>query len=763
MKKFKTGFFTLLLLSLVSPLFADGILFPMDPERPGHLIINPRTESNFTVPLSVTHHRVNAVINETAAETHIDQAFFNHQPRVIEGLYMFPLPQGASISGFAMDIEGKMTKGELLDAEKARSIYEDIVRKMKDPGLLEYIGKGLFKTRIYPIEPLKEKKVKLEYQEALKIEGGLVRYLYPLNTEKFSQDPLKEVAIEVRISSKSPITTIYSPTHKVAIKKENENLAVVSFEANNIRPDKDFVLYFALAKKDLSLSLLTHRPDPSEDGTFLLMLSPRSKTQQATIPAKNVAFVFDTSGSMAGKKMEQAKKALKFCINSLRDGDKFFLESFATDVNPYKSLLAEVNADTKAGALEYVKNLEAVGGTNISEALRTALGALNKAEDKRPSFIFFLTDGQPTAGVTEPDAILKELENSKTARIFVFGVGDNVNTDLLDRLAEENGGTSDYVSEDEDIEIKVSEIYTKLAHPVMIDVSLDFSEVQANQIYPQRIPDVFKGSHVMIVGRYRKPGESLISLSGTIDGQPAKIDFEGSFPKLETGNGFVSRIWATRKIGYLLDQIRKNGMNEELKTEVVTLAKRYGILTPYTSFLVIEDKEVNGPNLRQVMMPDEEKMDSRNFSESKRKFSMERFDQESAGSDAVDAAREVQAMKSLSAPMSSQDNSFGGGFSGRVRNAPSPQKMEIKAPESRMIDERTFYLINGKWVDSQVRGETPDLTIKAYSDAYFFLVKRVPEIGKFLTLGENLVIKVNDKSVEISASSGETQASALPF
>jgi Ca-activated chloride channel family protein len=762
------GLLGMLLVLVAGSAYADGILFPMDPEVPERFLIQRQPQQNFTVPLSVRYHKVKVDIKENAAETFIDQAFFNHLNRVIEGLYIFPLPVGASISGFAMDIEGKMTKGELLDADKARSIYEDIVRKMQDPALLEYMGTGLFKTRIYPIEPLKEKQIKLNYQEALRIEGDLVRYVYPLNTEKYSQEPLKQVAIEAKITAKSPITTVYSPSHKIQIKRESDTSVIVGFEAENVKPDKDFVLYYALSKKDVSLSLLTHRPDASEDGTFMVMLSPRTEIQEKSRGAKNVAFVFDTSGSMAGNKMNQARKALEFCINSLKPGDRFFLESFATDVNPYKSELIELTDQTRAGALEYVKGLEAVGGTNISEALTVALKALHKGGDGKPSFVVFMTDGQPTAGLTEPNEITREIKtlNSSKSRLFVFGVGDNVNTALLDQLAEEHGGISDYVGEAEDIEVKVSDLFTKLSHPVMVDVSLDFHHVEVSQIYPQRLPDLFKGSHLTMLGRYKKPGEGRITLSGTVDGQPVKMDFEGSFPEKETGNGFVSRIWATRKIGFLLDQIRKNGSSEELRTEIVALAKRFGILTPYTSFLVVEDKPLNamGPDLSRVMQPEGEGHLKR-MEEMKSSYSMDRFKMDSAGADAVDAAREVQAMKSMDAPAAapSMSNSLGSGFSGSVRSAVPLSEAVLKAPITREVGERTFYFIDEKWMDSSIRGEKPVLTVKAYSAAYFALVAKYPEVGKFLALGDRIVIQITGKTIEISPESGISATDELSF
>ncbi|HNW12182.1 MAG TPA: VIT domain-containing protein, partial [Candidatus Rifleibacterium sp.] len=263
-----------------SALFADGMVFPYDPIEPNpHIIFRPppRPVDNFTVPLSVTKHHVKIQINNLAAATQVDQKFYNHENRVIEGLYIFPLPIGASISDFEMDIEGKMTKGELLEAEKARKIYEDIVRQMRDPGLLEFMGQGIFKTRIYPINPLSHKDVKLSYQEALKMEGGLVRYVYPLNIEKYSQEDMKDVAIEAHIKSDLPIASIYSPTHKISVSRKNDKEAVIGYEIDKVRPDKDFVLYYSVARKDVAVTSLCHRPDPTEDGTFMLMLAPALK------------------------------------------------------------------------------------------------------------------------------------------------------------------------------------------------------------------------------------------------------------------------------------------------------------------------------------------------------------------------------------------------------------------------------------------------------------------------------------------------------
>lgn len=752
----------------ISPVVADGIIFPVEPNQPHPRLIfvpSPVPSQSFTVPLSVTKHHVTVNITDAAATTHVDQAFKNHENRVIEGLYIFPLPVGASISGFAMDIEGKMTKGELLDADKARGIYEDIVRQMRDPGLLEFFGTGLFKTRIYPIEALATKQVKLDYQEALTMEGNLVRYVYPLNIEKFTQDPMKDVAITVKVNSKTPITTIYSPTHSISINKHGDHEVTVGFEADTLRPEKDFVLYYAVSKKDLSLSFLPHRPDPTEDGHFMMLLSPRIKDQEEVNPALDVSLVMDVSGSMAGPKMDQARKALQFCVNALKPGSRFHLVSFATEADAYKNDLIDVNEDTRTGALEYIKRMEPMGGTNISEALEKAIKALRQGDEKRPKYILFVTDGKPTAGLTEPQEILKDVKKNNTAniRIFTFGVGDSLHAPLLDEIAGENGGVSDYVAENEDMEVKISTLFAKLTHPVMTDVEVVFHNVPVSQVYPRRIPDVFMGTNVMVLGRFAKEGEGRVTLTGNLKGNKVSMDFETTFPKLESENGFVPRIWATRKIGFLLEQIRKSGANDELKKEIVMLAKRYGILTPYTSFLVVEDKDLPGPRLREAMVP--QMMDSarsQSFEESKAKYSMDSFESEADSSLAVGASREMNELKSAAAPRPAMSARGGSAAPGQAF-APSPVVKGLEMPTTKEIDERTFYLLDGAWVDSQVQKETPDITVKAYSAAYFAMLKKFPEAGKFFAVGDRLMLRIGGKVVRIHPDQGLTEADELTF
>src|ERR1043166_2283880 len=241
------------------------------PPWPARPIPEPRPD--VFAPMEVSYVKVNTRINDQIAVTSVDQEFYNPNPSRLEGTFVFPVLKGAHIDKFTMEIDGKQAEAELLSADKARHIYEDIVRKLKDPALLEYEGRDVFKVRIFPIEPNSRKRITLSYTQLLKADDGLASYVLPLNTEKFSSKPIKRVSVKVELESKRPLKSIYSPSHTVEIKRSGPNKAVAGYEASDVQPDTDFALYFAPEKDDIGVNLLTHRVSGAE-GYFLLLASP---------------------------------------------------------------------------------------------------------------------------------------------------------------------------------------------------------------------------------------------------------------------------------------------------------------------------------------------------------------------------------------------------------------------------------------------------------------------------------------------------------
>ncbi len=739
-----------MLFAAAPTLNADGFIV-VDPHghipHPQPLPMPPRPPFN-PFPLQVKYHHVDVNIQDLVALTSIDQVFYNPTAQRLEGYYIFPIPQNAVIKKFTMNINGKEMEAEMLDAEKARKIYEDIVRKQLDPALLEYMGRGLFKVRIFPIEPYSEKRIKISYREILEKENGSVEYIYPLNTEKFSSKPLNDVAISVRIQTSENIKNIYCPTHKTQIIQKNPKLALVGFEERNTAPDTDFKLYFGTDQSQLGFSLLTYKKE-GEDGFFLLSVSPGYETQKDKILPKDIAFVLDVSGSMAGKKLDQAKKALLFCIDNLNKGDRFEIIRFSTEAEPLFGRYTQVSSDSISKARQFIDNLRPIGGTNIDDALTKALAM--ERQSQRPNMIIFLTDGKPTIGETDEEQLLAKIQssNSSKTRIFTFGIGNEINTHLLDKITESTRAYRTYISENEDIEIKVSQFYTNVQSPVLTDLKLDFgNSIRVSKLYPTNLPDLFKGSTLTLLGRYQGQGKTTITLTGKVEGTQKQFSFTP-----ETGfiadksddalrNDFLPPLWAARRVGYLLDQVRLHGKDKELVDEITQLARTYGIITPYTSYLILEDEQqnVNRQVLREEFqtLGNISRTDPDFRTQTKKEYSQMKARDGAAG---VQASRDVQQLNAV------ENVKYIRPGESRMNFKSAPNNVQNVNAMMKTIQGRTFYNTSNNWVDAGIQQQKSSRInrIQFGGTEYFKLLQKEPSAAQFMSLGKNVsfVLKNN--------------------
>jgi Ca-activated chloride channel family protein len=543
-------------------------------------------------PLAMVNHRVTIAIEDQVAITKVEQTFRNHTDRQLEATYVFPVPRGASVNKFTMWVNGKEVRGEMVEAEKARQIYTQIVQRTQDPGLLEYMGNNLLRMRVFPIPPKSDQKVAMSYTSVASQDSGVVEYIYPLKTDGKATSTLEDFSIQGTIKAQHPIENVYSPTHAISLTRPNSHELNVKFERNQGLLDKDFQLFYATGNKEIGFTTLTHRPISSEKGFFLLLISPRIEMSAEQFIARDMVLVLDTSGSMRGPKMDQARRALKYCLDNLDGRDRFGLINFATSVNKYRDGLVEVNKEQIEQSKKWVDKLEATGGTAINDALAAAL-AMRSGDPGRTLTIVFFTDGQPTVGETNIEKIAKNVlaKNTANTRIFTFGVGDDVNATFLDNLAEQTRAVSTYVRPAEDIEAKVSGLYSKISHPVLANLKLTTGGgVRLEEIYPPELPDLFHGGQLVVLGRYSGQGHAAVTLSGNVGKELREFVYEINFPdKTNDDRDFIEHLWARRKVGYLLDQIRANGEKKELVEETVALAKKYGIATPYTSYLIVPD------------------------------------------------------------------------------------------------------------------------------------------------------------------------------
>lgn len=727
--------FLLLGCILAGSLFSQGVfLFPERPMQPG------------AIQLELKSTDATAMIKNGVAHVTLQQIFYNPTSQRIEGEYAFFIPGEGQLKDFYLYIDGEKVKGTVLDAREARGTYEEIVRRIKDPALLEYAGQGIFKTSIFPIEPKNERKIEFCFSSILDYQSNQIKFHLPLRQGGLK--PFENLRLSIEISDDQPLGDIYSPSHPIQLERPNPRTAKISLEESDGQNDKDFILYYSLAAQEMNCTLISFRPRTDRDGYFFMILSPNDMANKFRPPAKDVVFVIDVSGSMQGEKLIQAREALKFCVNSLSTDDRFDIISFSSTVDMFQGNLQKATRDAKENASYYIDNLGAAGGTNIQEALKRALQE-KKVVDERETSIIFLTDGLPTEGETNIQQILQQvnqLTKDKT-RIFTFGVGYDVNTFLLDKLALDTQGSSVYVKPNENIEFIVSGFYSKVFQPIFTELSLDFGTARVYDIYPVKLPPIFKGERLTILGRFRSPGEVKIKLSGKQQGNNRIFDFNKSFPQRESENDFIANLWANRKVYHLLTEIRFKGENPELVESIKAIGKEYGIVTPYTSYLVTEQQRELQVLANEVMAGTASISQQRIDQQERKRQKQAEIDEESIGS--------KQFFDALIASPAAAEKSSG---KGAVMSSRVMKKMEHAEKELNVllniqrIGEKTFYLKNGCWVDSDVKSLLAvDRHLIYLSDEHFHLLYNNPDLRKILALGENIIFEWQGIIYQISA------------
>ena len=714
-----------MLMGLTIALFAQGRIFiPHPPEGilQQHVFLK---SVNATVELK-----------QRVGDVNLEQEFYNPSNHRLEGEYIFALPSEAQIHDFHLYINGKKTQGELLDSKEAYQTYEDIVRKMRDPALLEFAGFGLFKARIFPIEPKQERKIELSYAQITSYDNDTYRFTLPIRQS--GQGSIEKFHLVINLEAESELGNIYSPSHEIDISRIDGQHAKISMKADHLESDKDFVLYYTLTNSDVNATLLTFRPRTDRDGYFILLATPRYEITERSYIPKDIIFVIDVSGSMSGEKIGQARDALRYCVNTLDSRDRFEIISFSSSIENFQGSLKNANEDEVKNALYFIDNFSAAGGTNINEALQRAL-QLKNSPDNRPTSIVFLTDGLPTEGAQDVNQILQNVKDSKKdyIRIFSFGVGYDVNTFLLDKLSQDHHGSTNYVKPGENFESEISTFFAKISNPVLTNPQIDFGESGVYDVYPQELPDIFQGQRVTVLGRYRKPGDVTINLSGKQGNNEHQFQYRVSFDRRQTDNEFISKLWANRKVAHVMSQIRFNGENPELVESIKNLGQEYGIITPYTSYLVTEQEKELAAVREDVLSGSGGAGAVRLQSAQEAREATAEMDEESVGSAAMYDALISQpkaAAKSYgrSAVMTSR---------AMKKIASADQEMNMILTIKR-IGEKTFNLKNGIWFETGLdENSKSDRNIEFLSAEYFSLSKTDPELLRILALGEQVIFQ----------------------
>ena len=661
--------------------------------------------------LQLTAQKATVQIGNASARVQLQQTFRNPQARAIEGTYLWSVPPGAAISDLSVTMNGKKLGAEILDADQARDIYQNIVRQRRDPAILEFVGRDLVRARIFPVPANGAVEVELTYSQPLA--GN--RFALPFRVPDSAD--LVDGALDLTFTNPD-IKAIYSPSHPVEISRGSQQTRV----SGEWKTDRDFTLGWTRGDGAVGLDLLTFHKPGEADGYFMLLAAPDARAGEKQIVAKDVTFVFDTSGSMNDDgKIEQARRALATLLASLGTYDRFNIITFASDVRPFRDAVVPATPDNLSAARAFVEGIKAVGGTNIEAALSKTFAPRIVDGVVRPNQVIFLTDGLPTVGETKIETLLDQAKraNDGAARIWTLGVGFDVNTRLLDGLASENGGDSDYVLPREDIETKVGALYQKIAYPVLTDVRLDFGGLETYEGYPRRFPDLFRGEQMIVMGRFKGTPKS-IGLSGQLNG--VRQHYAG---QISAGGDELPRLWATRKVGFLLDDARRAGrpLDGEVRAEILQISAQYGVVTPLTAALITEDGRPM-VDIRGGIFRDRNSLALRGATGLSGAAGASDFAAQT-GAGAVAASKSIgQLQKGEAAP--------------------------IAVAGTKVLGGHTFVLRGEVWTDGAfdaAKFPNPQV-VKFGSDAYFGLLADA-QVAQWLSAGEQVVFVRNGVAVRV--------------
>jgi Ca-activated chloride channel family protein len=696
-----------LLGTFTSVLSAQGWI---DPVRP--------VPQNPTGPVERLRSAVQVSISGRVARVTVEEWFRNNGPTLNEGMYHFPLPGEAVFSSYSLWQGDQELRGEAMDATQARSIYEAIVRQKRDPALIELAGQGLIRARVFPIAPGETRKITLKYTQLLDRAGDAWRFRY-LGDKNRQRAPR---SFRLEADSAARFGDPYSPTHQVQVSRRDNRLEITLGEN---AAGGDFELLLPLARGLVGLSLVPHHP-VGEDGYFMLLLAPGAAADAAALRRDLVA-VIDISGSMSGEKIQQAKSALIQLLGSLREGDRFRLVAFSGGVRRYAQEWTGVSAATRRDAESWIRSLDAEGGTNIAGALAEAFA--QAPAEQSLGVVVFLTDGQASTGETDPERIAESAEQGRGKfRVFSFGVGDDVNTYLLDRLTERARGTTEYIRPGENIERAVGALAAKVASPVLTDVTIAASSgIEVYDLQPGSLPDLFAGDEMVVLGRYRgaSGGEQTVTVRGRRNGR--QEEFNTTFGDRENADArYIEQLWAARKAGALSREIRLHGQTRETLDALKQLALRYGILTEYTSYLVQEpnvamrQREADSIMGRQAAAPTNQ-----------------------AGAAAVGRAAQEKSMADavrLDAVVVTAQRGSEFDEIRRARSGINP---------TQRVGGRLFIMRDSIWTDLGHGDSLHVVSIAPYSEAYFAVLKALPDLRDVAALEPGVLVAGRRVSIKI--------------
>ncbi len=720
---------------------------------PQRHIVRPDVVSLQSVEVDVT-------INDRVASTSMAITLHNPTGAPREAQLVLPVPTGAAIRSFGLDAISVEPNAILLPKDEAKKIYRDIVAKMVDPGLLEFIGTDLIRSSVFPVPAGEEATFRIVYEHALPAESGRFEYVLPRSESLGRSGVAWTMGINLKTSS--PIGLIYSPTHGLDEKRVNNKQTTVKvLGASEPGP---FRMYFVMAGEGgAGMTTLLYPDARVGDGTggYFMLFLDAPEASEGSPTKREVTLVIDRSGSMRGEKIEQAKAAALQIIEALDNGERFNIVDYSDTIERFASESVVKSADTVKQVRAYIANIKAVGGTNIHDALLEAVRP--EPNNETLPIVLFLTDGLPTVGPTSEIEIRNAISKANTheRRIFTFGVGFDVNAPLLTALAQQSRAAPAFVAPGEDVEVAVGRVFTKLSGPVLalpelktVSADLAVGPSSIRELMPSALPDVFSGEQLIILGQYTTGDEMTLQIVGDDRGKERRFSTVVKPSEASTTNSFVARLWAQRKIGTLIDAIRQGGADgqlleddpkyKELVDEVVALSQEYGILTEYTSFLAIEDlyrENIVADGALQYKLGFEavrERSGRRGVQaevDNQARQSLARVDESQEDGDMLLSLRAIRPSAGQAPVGGGRGRGFGDQFSIAGENLGRSISGSVQN-----VAGRSFYLRGERWLEADLlekADDEPDRVIEFGTDAYDKFIDELVDAQLQAILGLN--------------------------
>jgi len=714
-------------------------------------VIVPQSRARAFTPdqrgaIEITEVSVLVDILEGTATTTMEIRLRNTTNRRQEAELIIPVPDGAVVRGFAYDGPGGEITAKVLPKDEAKKIYERLVAKIRDPALVEFIGYNLIRSSVFPVEARGKQKIRLTYEHILESDGSRIDYILP-RTESLAYAVPWEVTANIR--AKRPISTVYSASHKLEIERISDKQMSVKIATDAVKEPGPFRLSYLLQENGVTASMFAY-PDKKVGGGYFLLLAglPAEAPKAGDNPAikREVTLVIDRSGSMRNEKIEQVKEAALQIIAGLKKGEAFNIIIYNNTVQWFSKKPVIKTKENEAAARAYIEGVTATGGTNIHDALVEALSQ-EPMKGMLP-IVLFLTDGLPTVGqtseVTIRNVVMKK--NPHKRRVFTFGVGVDVNAPLLERIASESRAKAEFVLPKEDVEVKIGRVFKRLTGPILADPELEIVRKngepaigRTRDIMPDKLPDMFEGDQLILLGQYVGKEPITFRLSGNYLGTKRTFQFAFEFDKADVRNGFVPRLWASRKIAELIDTIRQMGADaakskddpkvKELVDEIIRLSTEFGILTEYTAFLAREGTDL--ADRAEVLYEASKQLESRAM-------------RDRSGRGAVSQSLNIQPQMKAKAL--------------NYSNVYLNERMErVRITTVQQINDRAYYRRARRWVDSRLVDKEeevkPKKVIEFGSKEFLELAERLARENRqgSIALGGDILLLVDGEPILIRA------------